>query len=277
LNGIDSLPAGFSRAVDIGILMAFSFDDELLQLFRSAEGVAVLTGAGVSAESGIPTFRDAMSGLWSEFNPADLATPEAFARDPELVSRWYDERRCNVARCQPNAGHLALAELQKRCISQGRRFTLITQNVDRLHQAATSTEVIELHGSLWVWRCMDCGREAEERGPAFAAYPTRCTCGGKKRPGVVWFGEELPRHALLNAQKAAGSCRLFLSLGTSSVVYPAAGLVDLALQNGARILEINPEPTPYSGRAHWSIRGKSGEVLPQLVTRAFFKNEQQGG
>lgn len=241
------------------------FDPELIELHRMADHLAVLTGAGVSAESGIPTFRDAMTGLWAKFDPAELATPEAFARDPQLVSRWYDLRRCDVAKCRPNAGHTALVDLQKRCSAGGRQFTLITQNVDRLHQAAGSTDVIELHGTLWVWRCVDCGKEAEERGPAFAVYPPRCSCGGKRRPAVVWFGEELPRNALLKAQRAAGSCKLFLSLGTSSVVYPAAGLIDLALQNGARILEVNPEETAYSRKVHWSIRGKSGEVLPRLM------------
>jgi NAD-dependent deacetylase len=223
----------------------------------------------VSAESGVPTFRDAMIGLWARFDPATLATPEAFGRDPEMVSRWYDERRCTVALCRPNAGHLAVTELQYRCAAENRRFTLITQNVDRLHEAAGSMDVIELHGTLWIWRCVDCGQEAEERGPAFGDYPPRCSCGGKRRPGVVWFGEELPREALLHARRAVGSCNLFLSLGTSGVVYPAAGLIDLALKKGARILEVNPEETAYSRRMHWSIRGKSGEIMPQLMAAAF--------
>jgi NAD-dependent deacetylase len=244
-------------------------EDELLEFIRSADHIAVLTGAGVSAESGISTFRDAMTGLWSKFDPADLATPEAFARNPELVSRWYDERRRNVAECYPNAGHFALAEFQRRVISEGRRFTLITKNVDRLHQAAGFTDVIELHGTLWVWRCLDCSAEVEERGPAFATYPPRCSCGGKRRPGVVWFGEGLPRASLLQAQRAAGACDLFLSLGTSSVVYPAAGLIDLAIQNNARILEINPEETPYSRKVNGYIRGKTGEVLPKFLDAAF--------
>jgi NAD-dependent deacetylase len=241
------------------------YDPELIALLRSADHIAVLTGAGVSAESGVPTFRDALTGLWAKFDPAALATPEAFARDPELVGRWYDERRRNVALCSPNAGHLALADLQRRTLARGGRFTLITQNVDRLHQAAGSAQVIELHGTLWVWRCVDCGAEAEERGPAFTAHPPRCVCGGLRRPGVVWFDEQLPEHALLHAQRAAGHCQLFLSLGTSSVVHPAAGLIGLALQNGAKLLEVNPLETPYSARAHWSIRGPSGEVLPQLM------------
>ena len=243
-------------------------DHQLQELLRTADHIAVLTGAGVSAESGVPTFRDAQTGFWAKCDPADLATPEAFARDPELVSRWYDERRCNVAQCTPNAGHLALARFGSVLACQGKKFTLITQNVDRLHQAAGSTDVIELHGTLWVWRCVDCGAEAEERGPAFGVYPPRCPCGGRRRPGVVWCGEELPQQALLQAQRAAGSCSLFMSLGTSSVVYPAAGLIDLALRNNARLLEVNPQETPYTRRAHWYIRGKNGEVLPQLLDAA---------
>lgn len=144
----------------------------------------------------------------------------------------------------------------------------MTQNVDRLHQAAGSTNVVELHGTLWVWQCIECGAESEERGPAFADYPLRCSCGGKRRPGVVWFGEALPRHALLQAQRAAAACDLFLSVGTSSVVYPAAGLIDLALQHGAKLLEVNPMPTPYSSKAHGSLRGPAGEVLPGLIEKA---------
>jgi NAD-dependent deacetylase len=240
-------------------------DRNLLDLLRTAGSIVAFTGAGISAESGVPTFRDALTGHWSRFNPTDLATPEAFARDPELVSRWYDQRRLDIAKCKPNPGHVALANLQHRSISQDRRFTLATQNVDRLHQSAGSTNVLELHGSLWVWRCTDCRAESEERGPAFPTYPPRCPCGGTRRPGVVWFGEELPKHELLQAQRAAGSCKLFMSLGTSSVVYPAAGLIDLALANNAQLLEINPQETPYSRRAHWSIRGATGEILPQLI------------
>jgi NAD-dependent deacetylase len=246
-----------------------NFPDGLLEAFRSAAHVAVLTGAGVSAESGVPTFRDALTGHWAKFDPADLATPEAFDRDPRMVSRWYDDRRCNVAACRPNAGHVALARLEQVVNAKGGHFTLITQNVDRLHQSAGSKEVLELHGTLWVWRCMDCGEETEQRGPAFGTYPPRCDCGGLKRPGVVWFGEQLPQDELLKAERAAASSDLFMSLGTSSVVFPAAGLIDLALMNRSRFLEVNPQPTPYSYRADWSIRGMSGVVMPQLVDAAF--------
>jgi len=235
---------------------------------KAARRIVAFTAAGISAESGIATFRDAMTGLWARFNPMDLATPEAFGRDPERVSRWYDERRCNVAACRPNAGHLALARLQQFAMQQGCRFTLATQNVDRLHQAAGSAKVLELHGTLWVWRCVECGEESEERGPAFEMFPPRCTCGGLRRPGVVWFGESLPEAVLAAAQNAVAECDYFLSIGTSGEVYPAAGLIEQAVSAGAKVLEVNPTPTPFSGYVSWSIRGKSGEVLPQIVEAA---------
>ena len=206
-----------------------------------------------------------MTGFWAKFDPADLATPEAFARDPERVSRWYDERRCNVAQCKPNSGHLALARLKHAVVEQNGKFTLITQNVDRLHQAAGTTGVIELHGSLWVWRCLGCGQEVEEHGPAFQSYPLRCSCGGLRRPGVVWFGEMLPSDALAAAEEAVAICDFFMSIGTSSEVYPAAGLIEQAINAGTDVLEVNPSTTPFSERVAWSIRGKSGEVLPSIV------------
>jgi NAD-dependent deacetylase len=243
--------------------------DESAQCLRDARAIAVLTGAGISAESGIPTFRDALTGLWAKYDPAELATPQAFARDPELVSRWYDERRCKVAQCRPNSGHLALDRLQKIVIGQGKMFTLVTQNVDRLHQAAGSQDVIELHGSLWVWRCIDCGKETEERGPAFGSYPLACACSGLLRPGVIWFGEPVPHAALAAAQAAVRECDLFLSIGTSSVVYPAAGMIDQAILAGAKVIEVNPQPTSFSDQVSWSIRGNSGDVLPGLVQCAF--------
>lgn len=232
---------------------------------RSARSVVVLTGAGVSAESGVPTFRDRMEGLWSRYDPMQLATPEAFARDPELVSRWYDERRARCGACRPNAGHEAIARMEKLLRVRGDRFTLLTQNVDRLHQAAGSEGAIELHGSLWLWRCVACGEEREERETPFAEHPPRCACGGMRRPGVVWFGESLPEAAMQAAARAFETCDLFLSIGTSAVVYPAAGFVHAAKSRGARTIEINPEPTPITGAVDWSISGKSGEVVPELV------------
>jgi NAD-dependent deacetylase len=243
---------------------SFSIPDELVVAVRTARSVAVLTGAGVSAESGIPTFRDAMGGLWAKFRPEDLATPDAFERDPSTVTRWYDERRQKCALARPNAGHFALAQWQQRCPG----FLLVTQNVDRLHQAAGSRDVVELHGTLWVWRCVNCGREREERG-VFNEFPPRCACGGKRRPAVVWFGEALPEGVLQKAYHGAETCDLFFSIGTSAVVYPAADLAHVARRSGARIVEVNAEPTPLTALADWALTGRSGQVLPELVARAF--------
>ncbi len=241
----------------------------LMEAVRAARALVVLTGAGVSKESGIPTFRDALVGLWAKFDPEELATPEAFERDPAMVARWYDERRVKVAECRPNPGHLALADLERRILGQGGRFTLLTQNVDRLHQAAGSRRVVELHGALRVWRCARCGEEREEIGGPFAEHPPRCECGGARRPGVVWFGEVLPRRALDEAEAAVRDCDLFLSIGTSALVHPAAGLLHEARGRGASTAEINPERTPASDLVDWRVEGRSGEVLPDLVARAF--------
>jgi NAD-dependent deacetylase len=243
-------------------------DPALIEAFRGAGHVVVLTGAGVSAESGIATFRDALTGLWSRFNAEDLATPEAFDRDPELVSRWYDERRCKTMACEPNGGHVALARLQAGMEAAGRKFTLITQNVDRLHQRAGSRDVLELHGTLHVWRCVGCGEAKLESGPAFTEFPPKCSCGGNRRPGVVWFGENLDGGVLNAAADAAQRADLFLTLGTSSVVHPAAGLIDVALGAKAKVVEVNLQPTAYSKRVTWSLRAKTGEVLPWLVDKA---------
>ena len=234
-------------------------------LIDKAQSIAVLTGAGVSAESGIPTFRDALTGLWARFDPTQLATPEAFAADPALVTRWYDERRVASARCRANAGHLALAELERRSKAAGCRFRLITQNVDRLHQLAGSSDVVELHGSLWDWRCTHCGEQHEERAVPFAEYPPRCHCGGPRRPGVVWFGEPLPSEAIAAAWAAAEDCDLFLSIGTSGQVEPAASLARVAAQTGARLVEINPQPTTQSDVVDLAMRGPSGALLPLIL------------
>ncbi|MEJ2744125.1 MAG: NAD-dependent deacylase [bacterium] len=236
---------------------------------RGAGSVVVLTGAGVSEESGIPTFRHALTGLWAKYDPMELATPQAFARNPEMVSRWYDERRRNCALVKPNPGHYALARMEQCLIERGADFTLLTQNVDRLHQAAGSKNIFELHGSIWEWRCKRCGTSREERGEAFGQYPPRCACGGIRRPGVVWFGEQLPVEAIRDSERALGGCDLFFSVGTSAVVQPAASFVCVAKQSGAKAAEINREPTPISEMVDWSIMEKSGEILPELVKRAF--------
>ncbi|MCX5662475.1 MAG: NAD-dependent deacylase [Planctomycetota bacterium] len=241
---------------------------ELIHTWRRADFVAVLTGAGVSAESGIPTFRDALTGMWAKFDALQLATVDGFKKNPELVTRWYDERRVACAAREPNAGHHALVRLQDEVEARGGTFVLITQNVDRLHQRAGSRGVIELHGALNVWRCSNgkCGRQREETGGPFGQYPPLCeACGNPRRPGVVWFQENLDPATLLAAQQAAAASRLFLSLGTSSLIHPAAGLVDLIRFNGGKSLEINPEATANSGAMTWVIRGKTGEVLPRLA------------
>jgi NAD-dependent deacetylase len=220
----------------------------------------VLTGAGVSAESGVPTFREAQTGLWEQYDPLELATPEAFARDPELVWRWYRWRRDLVARAEPNAGHRALAELQ----SLVPRLTLVTQNVDGMHQRAGSKDVIEFHGNLFSNRCAAEHRivqvSEDER-----VVPTCPDCGSYARPGVVWFGEAIPEDALHASFAAAADCDVFLSVGTSSLVYPAAGLADIAREGGAVTIEVNLNPTDQSDSFTASLRGNAGTVLPQLV------------
>lgn len=238
---------------------------ELADALARARAVVVLTGAGVSAESGVPTFRDARQGLWARYDPEQLATPDAFARDPALVTRWYDERRLACLACEPNAAHRALAALETSLVQRGASFQLLTQNVDRLHHRAGSERVVELHGSLAVWRCTRSGQEVEPPPRPFQEYPPRSAVGGLLRPGVVWFGELLPAKAMLAAEAALAACDLFLSVGTSAMVYPAAGYAEQAAAHGARTAEINPEPTPISRQMDWSIRARAGEVLPRLV------------
>jgi NAD-dependent deacetylase len=227
---------------------------------QSASAVVVLTGAGISAESGVPTFRG-QGGLWKQFRAEDLATPEAFARDPWLVWEWYDSRRSALARVEPNAGHRALAELETR----KPRFTLVTQNVDGLHDRAGSRNVLKLHGDIWTLRCLKCGRERRDERTPLPELPPRCDCGGMLRPGVVWFGEPLPRAAWECAQLATQEAEVLLVVGTSATVYPAAGLVPMAISAGARVIECNTEERPFSSGMDRSFRGRAGELLPQLI------------
>ena len=236
--------------------------DGLPDAFRNAERVCVLTGAGVSAESGVPTFRDALDGLWSRYDPLELATPEAFHRDPELVWRWYRWRRELVRAASPNAGHSALAHMGRSLPD----FTLITQNVDNLHQAAGSKGVIEIHGNLFVDRCCaeNCGRPAESIENQ-ESVPTCKHCGSLVRPGVVWFGEALPADALQAALRSVSRCDLFLSVGTSASVWPAAGFAEDARARGAVVVEINPEATELSGRCDFRVPARSGDALPELL------------
>ncbi len=229
-------------------------------LLRDARSIAVLTGAGISAESGIPIFRGT-AGLWKQFRPEDLATPAAFARDPGLVWEWYDWRRALIAKAEPNAGHLALAQLAK-AVPQ---FTLITQNVDGLHQRAGSSSARELHGSIWQVRCTKCAIERTDRSVPIDLPPRCLLCGALARPGVVWFGETLPAHVLKEAEQAVISCDLFLIIGTSAAVFPAAGLVPLAKSSSAKLIEINLEATAMSGLVDVVLQGPAGEILPRLV------------
>lgn len=243
-------------------------EDMVLAVARrlsTARHVAVVTGAGISAESGIRTFRDTMEGLWKEFDPQKLATQEAFDADPELVTRWYDWRRLGCLGAEPNAGHRALAELERRQRDRGAAFVLLTQNVDGLHQRAGSQRVVEVHGSIHAWRCTKTGREARPGPEAFTAFPPPSPWGGLLRPGVVWFGESLPLAALREADHAIGHADVFLSVGTSAVVYPAAGFIEAAAGNGALTVEVNKDPTPISRRVDFSMRGSAGEILPRIL------------
>jgi NAD-dependent deacetylase len=232
-----------------------------VEALTRARHVAVLTGAGISAESGIPTFRDALTGLWANFRPEDLATPEAFERDPRFVWQWYEWRRELIRRTLPNAGHLALAELARRVP----RRTLVTQNVDGLHQRAGSPSVIEYHGNILRDRCVEEQVVAERSRESGGDLPRCASCGGLLRPDVVWFGEMIPGEALVAADDAARDCDAFLSIGTSSLVYPAAGLAEVALRRGVPVIEVNPNPTELTPLADVALRGPSGRVLPELL------------
>ncbi len=219
-----------------------------------------MTGAGVSAESGVPTFRGP-GGLWRRFHPEDLATPEAFARDPKLVWEWYDWRRGIVAACEPNPGHAALASWEKRFPE----FTLITQNVDGLHARAGSPRPLELHGNIWKVRCTAEGTISDNRDVPLREIPPHCpACGALLRPHIVWFGETLDPDVLDRAFAAAAACEVMVVAGTSAIVHPAASLPGFAARAGAKIIEVNPDPTPLSGEADVSLRGKAGEILPRL-------------
>jgi len=229
-------------------------------LLRQASAVAALTGAGISAESGIPTFRGP-GGIWRTYRAENLATPEAFAKDPKLVWEWYNFRRGVIAGVEPNAGHRALAELERRKES----FGLITQNVDGLHDRAGSRNLLKVHGDIWTLRCTVCASERSDMSAALPELPPNCACGGMERPGVVWFGEGLPEQIWINAQRAVLHAQVLLVIGTSAVVYPAAGLAALAKRSGAVLVEINIADTPVSAQADYSLRGPAAEILPELL------------
>lgn len=248
--------------------------------------ITIVTGAGCSAESGIPTFRGFFSAagseaaarldddpdavelpLWANNDPVALATPQGFARDPELVTRWYDWRRRRCLKAQPNAGHHALAELERLATAAGGSCQLFTQNIDRLHQRAGSYAVHELHGSLYRWRDLHTNDEHELLSPdPLGTYPPPAPgTGNPMRPCVVWFGETLPPKVVRAAEHAVERCTVFMSIGTSAVVYPAAGFAEAAADRGAFVIEINLEPTPLSSTVDITLRGRSAALLPKIV------------
>lgn len=240
--------------------------DQVARALRADARVTVITGAGVSAASGVPTFRGA-DGLWKRFRVEELATPAAFGRDPEIVWEWYDWRRSQIASCAPNAAHHVLAAWSLRFP----RFTLITQNVDGLHERAGTAHVLRFHGSIWALRCARaCAASPAQWDDATAPFPSlppRCPhCGGLARPGVVWFGERLDMD-VVEASVAATACDVFLTIGTSATVYPAAGLMDHARQHGALTVEVNPDSTPASAVVDIALAGPAEAVLPEIDTR----------
>lgn len=230
------------------------------------ERLVVFTGAGASAESGIPTFRDARTGLWARYDPSELATRSGFFRDPGLVWRWYAWRRRLVEEASPNPGHQAIAALERH-IGQ---VTVITQNIDDLHQRAGSREVLHLHGSLLQYKCFeeDAPRLLPE-GALEADKPPRCTCGAPLRPDVVWFGEAVPREAWRQALECCQECELMLVVGTSGVVQPAASLPYVVKGYGGKVIEVNPEETDLTQVSDLFLAGRAGEILPRLVEIAF--------
>jgi NAD-dependent protein deacetylase/lipoamidase len=241
-----------------------SLDDQI-RLARahlvSAQSIVVLTGAGVSADSGVPTFRG-QDGLWQRYRVEDLATPEAFERDPRLVWEWYNWRRELIATKLPNPAHFALAELEQR---GNDRMWLITQNVDGLHRAAGSRRLSEIHGNIWMVRCTGCSAVTEDRRVPIRILPMCETCGALVRPHIVWFGESLDPADLRRCSEALQSCNLLLVIGTSGVVYPAAGFASVAKQAGATVVEINLDETPQSNLVDLALRGRAKDLVPQLL------------
>ncbi len=239
---------------------------EVVRWLRKAQHVAVLTGAGISAESGIPTFRDAQTGLWARYDPRALASPEALANNPGLVWAWYAWRRQKVAQARPNPGHIALAKMERLVP----RFTLITQNVDGLHQQAGSQHVLELHGNIMRTVCVAHRHPVSHWEPVAEGEAPKCPiCGSVLRPDVVLFGENLPHDVFQQALEASQTCDAMLVIGTSGVVYPAAALPDIAREQGALVIEINPQATPLSDVADLTLRGPAGEILPALVRQVW--------
>lgn len=234
--------------------------DKAAAWLSRAKTIVVLTGAGVSAESGIPTFRDALEGLWENFNPEELASREGFISNPKMVWDWYESRREKIRHCQPNAGHIALAEL-----AQKKKTIVITQNVDGLHTKAGSKGVLELHGNITQNRCFQEGTLLKTEELDWNSIPPKCKCGSYARPGVVWFGEFLPEDVLERALEYSRQAEVFLIAGTSGLVQPAASLPLLAAGNGAKLIEINNKESALTDRTHLSLRGGFAEIMPKLT------------
>ncbi len=240
--------------------MSVRISPKLRSMLTPATKVVVFTGAGVSVESGIPTFRGP-DGLWNKYRAEDLATMEAFRTNPKLVWEWYDSRRKNMLEVDPNLGHKAIASFGKFF----QDFTLVTQNIDGLHDRAGSRNILKLHGDIWEVRCMQCGLGRMDQTVPMEPLPPRCSCGGLLRVGVVWFGEMLPAGVYEEALEKTRNCELFFSIGTSAVVYPAAYLPQMAKEYGAYVVEVNVEPSAMVGYADEFLQGRSGEVLPKML------------
>ena len=234
---------------------------DLASHLSEVERLVVLTGAGISVESGIPTFRGP-EGIWRTFRPEELATPQAFHRDPRLVWEWYDWRRGKIALARPNLGHEALVALETNIPE----FTLLTQTVDGLHRMAGSRRMLEIHGCIWEVRCLACGVIKEDRRVPLPIPPHCDTCGGLLRPNVVWFGESLNPETLRQAETALANAQVMMVVGTSAVVQPAASFAFWARRGGAKIVEINPDPTPLTAHCDVALTGKAGVVLPRLLS-----------
>lgn len=245
--------------------IVMGINEKILQvkdIIENSRALTVLTGAGISAESGIPTFRG-KEGLWKNYSPQQLASPEAFRNDPQMVWEWYDWRRDLISKAQPNAGHSALAVLEK----EHENFTLITQNVDGLHSSAGSRNVVEIHGNIWEIRCTACSRTEKNYEVPLSSLPPRCSkCGEITRPNTVWFGEVIPMSVIDRCIIAVEQADAMLVIGTSGLVEPAASLGLMAKQSGKKVIEINPEPSVNTGFYDITIESKAGEILPLLYS-----------
>lgn len=241
----------------------------LLLALRNADSIVVLTGSGISAESGVPTFREAQTGLWAKYDPRELATPQAFQRNPELVWNWYQWRKDLITKASPNNGHRALVELER----QTAQFSLITQNVDNLHRLAGSRNVLELHGNIFRTICFTNNHNVNS-WPEDSVKPPICPyCGSKLRPDVVWFGESLPEKTFARAVEVTLASAVFISIGTSTLIEPAASLPYMARDAGALLIEINTNETPFSSSADHQLLGPAGIILPILVENSFNRND----